>query len=67
MLQNFKPFEGVDIVRGIVSMTFTAGMVYGFWTDRVSSDVFVSLASMAIGFYFNSSKVTGKNGNGTGA
>ena len=40
-------------VRSIISFTIIYGLLWGFMTDRIGSEIFVPFATMVIGYFFN--------------
>jgi len=40
-------------VRSIITFVITFGLVWGFMTDRIGSEIFVPFATMVFGYYFN--------------
>ena len=50
-MKNFvSAFNGV--LRPLVTLLFCAGFLYGFQQDKIAAEVFVSVVSLVIGFYF---------------
>lgn len=40
------------VVRPLVTVLLTAGLLWGFVYDKVGADVFVSIVAVVIGFWF---------------
>lgn len=54
-----KIIKLIDL-KSIITLLMTVALVVGFFTDRISTEVFIPFASMTFTFYFTKKKEVGE-------